>query len=151
MSALTTVSSPAELDPCPYCGITTEVQSITGTSRESEAWSCSACQTNWAIAVDPRLFLAHLAATVELAMARPVLREVITLANQAPGLADDQLRFRLLALAACATPRSTAASRSPADRWSRRPPTLFPTASRSQIPPMLNMPISQQQEVAGDE
>lgn len=41
----------------------------------------------------------HLAATVELAAARSVLREIITLADDAPGLTGEQLRFRLAALA----------------------------------------------------
>jgi hypothetical protein len=90
------------------------VQSITGTSPRVRAWSCAACRTNWAVTgVNPRPFLDHLTATVELTAAHSVLREIIPLADQAPGLTDEQLRFRLLALAACAAPRSTAASRSP--------------------------------------
>lgn len=48
-------------------------------------------------AINPRPWLDHLTATVELAAARSVLREIITLADQAPVLADEQLRSRLLA------------------------------------------------------
>jgi hypothetical protein len=54
--------------------------------------------------VNPRPFLDLLAATVELAAARSILRELIRLADQVPGLTDEQLRFRLLALAECAIP-----------------------------------------------
>jgi hypothetical protein len=64
------------------------------------AWSCAACRTDWAITVaNPRPFLDHLAATVEVAAARSVLRGIIALAEQAPALPDDQLRARLADLA----------------------------------------------------
>ena len=56
------------------------------------------------LVLNPRPFLNHLAATVELTAARSVLRKIVTLADQAPGLTDEQLRFRLLALAEYATP-----------------------------------------------
>jgi hypothetical protein len=46
--------------------------------------------------------LDHLAATVELAAARSVLRGIIALAEQAPVLPDDQLRNRLADLASTA-------------------------------------------------
>jgi hypothetical protein len=49
--------------------------------------------------VNPRPFLDHLTATVELAAVRSVLREIIALAEQAPALPDDQLRGRLVDLA----------------------------------------------------
>src|SRR5262249_5456369 len=65
-----------------------------------------------------RPYLDHLTASVELAAACSVLREVIALADQAPVLTDEQLRFRLLVLAACAAPRLPAAPRSPIGRWS---------------------------------
>ncbi|MGH3815074.1 MAG: hypothetical protein ACRDUV_21955 [Pseudonocardiaceae bacterium] len=62
---------------------------------------CAACGLHWATTVvNPRPFLDQLTATVELAAARSVLREIITLVDQAPVLTDEQLRFRLLALAA---------------------------------------------------
>jgi len=66
---------------------------------------------------NPRPFLDLLVATVELAAARSVLRELIRLADQAPGLTEEQVRFRLLALAECAPLRSFAGPRSPAGRW----------------------------------
>jgi hypothetical protein len=56
--------------------------------------------------VNPRPFLDLLVATVELAATRSVLRELIMLADLAPGLTEEQLRFRLLALVECAAPRS---------------------------------------------
>ena len=114
MSCPDHVTGPADLDPCPFCGTTTKVQSITGTSPRVRAWSCAACRTNWAVTgVNPRPFLDHLTAAVELAAARSVLREIITLAEQVPGLTDEQLRFHLRALAVRAAPRATAATRSP--------------------------------------
>jgi hypothetical protein len=58
--------------------------------------------------VNPRPVLDLLAATVDLATARSVLRELIRLTDQAPVLTEEQLRFRLLTLAAYATPRSPA-------------------------------------------
>jgi hypothetical protein len=43
-------------------------------------------------------------------VSRVVLREIITQADEAPGHTDDQLRFRLRALAVRVAPRSLAAS-----------------------------------------
>ncbi|MDQ3764252.1 MAG: hypothetical protein M3460_22530 [Actinomycetota bacterium] len=77
--------------------------------------------------VNPRPFLDLLAATVDLAAARSTLRELIALADQAPELTEQQLRFRLLTLVECATPRSSAASQSPADRWSSQVPDSAPS------------------------
>lgn len=75
------------------------------------------CGTEWVISVvNQRPFVDLLVATVELAAARSVFQELLSLADQAPGLTEEQLRFRLLALAECATPRSPAAPRSPAGR-----------------------------------
>lgn len=54
---------------------------------------------DWAHSVNPQPFLDHLAGTVHLAVARSTLRDVITLADQAPGLTDQELRARLVALA----------------------------------------------------
>ena len=76
--------------------------------------------------VNPRPFLDLLVAAVDLAAARSVLRELIRLADQAPGLTEEQVRFGLLALAECATPRSCAASQSPAGRWLSQAPDLAP-------------------------
>jgi hypothetical protein len=57
---------------------------------------------------------------------RSVLREVIVLADPVPGLTKEQLRFRLLALAECATPRSLTVPKSPAGRWSSQVPDSAP-------------------------
>ena len=116
-----------DINPCPSCGTTTGVQSITGTFPRVRAWACAACRTKWAIAVvNPRPFLERISATVELAAARSVLREIIALADQVAGLTDEQLRVRLLALAKCARFSSNAAHRSPADRWLREAPDSAP-------------------------
>jgi hypothetical protein len=66
-----------------------------------QAWTCTACRTDWPITVvNPRQYLDRLAATVEqLGATRSVLRQVITLADDAPGLTDEQLRNRLVMLA----------------------------------------------------
>jgi hypothetical protein len=62
--------------------------------------------------IPSRPFQDLLIATVHLKMTRLVLRKLIRLAAQAPRLTDEQLRCRLLALAACAA-RSPVPSRSP--------------------------------------
>jgi transposase-like protein len=60
----TTVTDPDE--GCPYCRATTGVQPITGTSPKVKAWSCSTCQTSWAIAtVNPQPYFDRLGATIE--------------------------------------------------------------------------------------
>jgi hypothetical protein len=100
VSASTTVTGPADVNPCPSCGDTTSVQPTPGISPRVKAWSCAACRTDWAITVaNPRPFLDHLTASVELAAARSVLRAVIALADEAPALTDDQVRARLVDLA----------------------------------------------------
>ncbi len=124
MSAPTTVTGPA--DPCPSCGTTTGVRQVTDTPPGVQAWSCEACGAEWAISVvNPRPFLDQLTATVELAAARSVLREIITLADQAPVLTDEHLRFRLVALAERAAPRSHA-PKSPIGRWLSDAPESAP-------------------------
>lgn len=88
---------PTGIDFCPYRG-TTGVQRMTGIPPKVQGWSCAACGTGWAISsVNPRPYLDQLAMAVELAAAQPVLRKIITLADQAYGLIDDQLRFGLRA------------------------------------------------------
>jgi hypothetical protein len=119
----------AGVDPCPHCGTITSVQLVADTPPKVQAWSCAACRTEWAVTVvNPRPFLGHLTATVEFAAAQSVLREVIALADQAPGFTDEQLRlrFRLLALATRARSGSPAAHRSVAGRWSRNAPESVP-------------------------
>jgi len=87
-------------EPCPHCGSTSDVNVITGTSPKVQAWKCGACSTEWAVTVvNPRSYLDHLVATVELAGARAALRALLTLADDAPTLTDAELRSRLTALA----------------------------------------------------
>jgi hypothetical protein len=95
---LTTVTGTID-EACPYCGETSGVQS-TPAPPSVQAWSCTACRTDWAITVvNPQPYFDRLAATVELAVARSVLRQVITLADEVATLSDKELRDRLLALA----------------------------------------------------
>jgi hypothetical protein len=84
---------------CPGCGDTTGVQPTPGISPRVKAWSCTTCRTNWAITVaNPQPYFDQLAATVEqLGATRSVLRQVITLADNAATLPDAELRDRLLA------------------------------------------------------
>jgi hypothetical protein len=105
------------------------------------AWSCVACGTEWVISmVNPRPFLDLLGATVDLAAARSVLRELIRLADLVPELTEEQLRFRLLALAECATPRSPAVPRSPAGRWLSETPDSAPGGQPAPRNTMANVP-----------
>ncbi len=46
-----------------------------------------------------------------------LLQEVVALAEESPGLTDEQLRDRLTALAVCAAPRPNPPPRSPTGRW----------------------------------
>jgi transposase-like protein len=46
VSTSTTVT---DREACPYCGTTTGVQPITGTSPKVAAWRCTECATDWAI------------------------------------------------------------------------------------------------------
>jgi len=89
-------------EACPGCGDTTGVQPTPGASPKVQAWSCTACQTDWAITTaNPQPpFVDQLAATVEqLGATRSVLRAVVILADDAPAITDQQLRDRLVALA----------------------------------------------------
>ncbi|MGH3885514.1 MAG: hypothetical protein ACRDSZ_02920 [Pseudonocardiaceae bacterium] len=143
--------SAAGVEPCPYCGETSGVQP-TGTSPRVQAWSC-ACGTSWATTtVNPQPYLDRLTAAVEqLAAPRSILRQIITLADDAPTLPDQELRERLLALAGVPHPGQ---SLHPDPRLAvgrARPPTPLPAVSRSHIPPTASMPMSQEQEVAGNE
>jgi transposase-like protein len=84
----TMVTDPADIDPCPGCGGTSGVQPITGTSPRVQAWSCTACQTNWATTtVKTQPHLDRLAAAVEqISAPRLILRQVITMADDAATL-----------------------------------------------------------------
>jgi ribosomal protein L37AE/L43A len=94
------MTGPAD-QACPGCGDTTGVQPTPGISPRVKAWSCTACQTDWATTtVNPQPYFDRLAATVEqLGATRSVLRTVITLAGDSATLSDKELRDRLLALA----------------------------------------------------
>ena len=85
---------PTDFDPCPYCDTTAGVQPITSNPKV-QAWSCTACGTQWAISVvNPRPYVDRLTATV-------VLRQLTALADKAPTLTNAELRARLVALALC--------------------------------------------------
>lgn len=93
-----------QAEVCPGYGATTGVQPITGTSLRVQAWSCTGCETRWAVtAVNPTPRPAYLAdlvtATEETGRLRWTLRRVIALADEANVLSDEQLWARLLALA----------------------------------------------------
>jgi hypothetical protein len=91
--------------PCPYCGITNGVRQTSDTGR-IQAWSCDRCDTDWAFTV-PDLHTAALAdldaVAQEIRRLRWTWRQIIALADDAPQLADEQLRDRLLALAESCT------------------------------------------------
>lgn len=100
-SPVRTSSTATDLDACPYCRGTTGVQPITSTSPKVQAWSCTACGTNWAITSTPRpAYLVDLGAAVdEIGRLRWTLRQVVILADEMPKLTDVELRHRLMALA----------------------------------------------------
>jgi transposase-like protein len=80
---------------CPYCQ-NTDVRQTTNTGR-IQAWSCDRCATHWAFTVqDTRaavLLTTDLgAAARELSRLRWILRQVMMLADTAPGLTDEHLR-----------------------------------------------------------
>ena len=97
-----TVTDPIDSDDtCPGCGSAHGVQRTPVTSPRVQAWSCAACGMSWAITTaNPQPYLDRLTATVEqLGAARFMLRQIIELAEHAPGLTDRELRDRLLRLA----------------------------------------------------
>jgi hypothetical protein len=89
--------------PCPYCGATSGVRQTSDTGH-IQAWACDRCDTGWAFTVpDSRTAAALLgdlgAVAQEIGRLRWILRQIIALADDAPQLADVELRTRLLALA----------------------------------------------------
>jgi hypothetical protein len=100
------VSAPtvsARLTSCPGCGQIDGVEQTSSTPRVA-AWKCTRCAIPWAISLvnhgQRPAYFDQLAATVEqLGATRSVLRAVITLADDAATLSDQELRDRLLALA----------------------------------------------------
>jgi ribosomal protein L37AE/L43A len=98
---------PTDMEPCPSCDTTSDVKVIPDTAPNVQAWKCGACGTDWAVTViNPRSYLDHLVATVELAGARFALRALLSLADDAPGLTDAELRSRLMILAGRAGKKS---------------------------------------------
>lgn len=98
-----TVTDPSDDDACPGCGTTHGVQPQPAPPNV-DAWTCTACGMDWAITVvNPHLRPAYLtdlaAAAEEIGRLRWTLRAIITLATDAPQLADVELRERLVALA----------------------------------------------------
>ena len=85
-----------EIRACPGCGKTDGV-ARTDSPFGVDAWRCAACSMSWAVTVvNPRPQLADLGSAVEeIGALRWVLRAVVTLAEQAPALADGALRNRL--------------------------------------------------------
>ncbi|MGH3856304.1 MAG: hypothetical protein ACRDR6_23000 [Pseudonocardiaceae bacterium] len=78
-------------DTCPHCKSTSAVQRITGTPLVGSGW-CPKCGLEWAFTqFDPPL--AYLAPG-----ARSVLRQVITFAELADTLTEEELRATLRAL-----------------------------------------------------
>ena len=90
--------------------------------------------------VNPRPFLDLLAATVDLTTARSALRKIIRLADQAPGLTKEQLRFRLLVLTAYATPGSPAVPPIPTGRRSNQAPDSAPGGQPAPHDTMQSVP-----------
>lgn len=93
-----TVTDITDIDPCLSCD-TTRMQPDPSTAPKLQTWTCATCGTRWAITVpNPRRrpCLDHLAE--DSTAIRSMLRGVITLADQAPELSDEQLRSRLTAL-----------------------------------------------------
>jgi hypothetical protein len=98
---VSTVTGTTNIDPCPYCGTSDGVQPQPAPPTV-QAWKC-ACGLDWAISVvNPHLRSTHLAdlaaAADEIARLRWKLAQVIAVADQAPGLTDEQLRTRVVAL-----------------------------------------------------
>jgi hypothetical protein len=97
------------------------------TTMTTDIHPCPSCRTTTGRHLD------HFATTVKLTAARSPLRKIITLADQASVLTDEQLRFRLLALDACAASRSHAAPRSPIGHRLRDAPNRLSVAGRPTI------------------
>ena len=92
--------------PCPSRASAIGVHQVTDTPPKVQAWSCAECGTQWVISTTFPRQLRDQLTSAELVAARLVLREVIRLADQAPVLTAEQLRFRLFTMAECAAPRS---------------------------------------------
>lgn len=98
------LSATVDDQSCPGCGHIEGVEQTSRTARVA-AWSCTACGMDWAVSVvSPHLrsaCLADLGTVVEeIGRLRWVLRQVVVLADIAPTITNEQLRDRLVALAA---------------------------------------------------
>lgn len=85
-----TVTNFRDVGSCLFCDATNGVQPKPGAVPKVQAWAVTVANPL------PHPGLVHLGR--DLAAARSVLRGVITLAEQAPELSDEQLRSRLAAL-----------------------------------------------------
>jgi hypothetical protein len=105
--AVSTSTTVTATEACPYCRTSDRIRRTSDTSDTSrvQAWACDRCNTDWAFSVirpDSRAaaLLGDLGATAqEIGWLRWVLRQVVMLADNAPGLTDEQLRNRLSGLA----------------------------------------------------
>jgi ribosomal protein L37AE/L43A len=98
-------------DACPYCRTSDGIRRVTG-AGSVHAWACDRCDTGWAFTTVPDNTRAAVLLTTDLGAAaqeigrrRWLLRQVqvVQLADDAPQMADVELRDRLLALANRAT------------------------------------------------
>ncbi len=103
------MSPQSQAEPCPGRN-QIEGAEQTSTTARVEAWRCTRCGMAWAISTVNRLpetsngqrpaYFEQLAATVEeIGRLRWLLGQVIILGADSPGLTDEQLRARVLALA----------------------------------------------------
>ncbi len=98
---MTTATDPTS-EACPGCRQTEGVQLTSATPRVT-AWTCT-CGLSWATSVvnqhlRPQYPVSIAAALDEITRLRRILAQIITLADDAPTLTDDQLRDRLITLA----------------------------------------------------
>ncbi len=89
-------------EACPYCR-TSDLTRQTADTGLVRAWACDNCGTDWAFTVPDSCTVALVgdlgAAVREAGRLRWLRRQIITLADTAPSLTDEQLRTGLLNLA----------------------------------------------------
>lgn len=86
-------------ETCPGCHTTDQVRSA-GNTLNTEAWACDGCGMGWAVSlVNPHLLDRAVDYAEQTAALRWYLQQIITLADKAPQLTDQELRTRLHALA----------------------------------------------------
>jgi hypothetical protein len=101
---MTSMTASAAESCCPGCDETDGVEQTTTTPHGVTAWTCTRCGMNWAVTLvnhgQRPAYFEQLAGTVEeIGRLRWLLRQIVMLADDAPGLSDEQLRDRLAALA----------------------------------------------------